>query len=262
MTSTQGHKELIRREFTQQAQAYAANPSIANNERLQRLLQAVQPQPGMRVLDVATGPGYVAMAFAVAGCEVVGIDLTAAPLAIAEQKRQERGLNNLSFQVGDAENLPFEAQEFDIVISRLAFHHFEDPAHVLSEMTRVCRPQGLVIIEDIIASEFPERAAYHNHFERLRDPSHTRALPLSELVELFTARHLEVEQLFTSFHAQAVEQWLKNAQTPAERAQEVRTMFEQDVLHDLSGTQAYREGGALYFRHRTLTCIGRKLVLD
>ena len=81
------HKEVVRQKFTHQAQAYAANPLIANQSRLSRLVQAVQPQPNARVLDVATGPGLVARAFAEAGCEVVGTDLTEAPLAIAEQTR-------------------------------------------------------------------------------------------------------------------------------------------------------------------------------
>ena len=85
------HKTVVRQEFTQQAQAYAANARIKNPDRLAALVQAVRPQPGARVLDVATGPGYVAAAFAEAGCEVVGLDLTPAPLALAEQMRQERG---------------------------------------------------------------------------------------------------------------------------------------------------------------------------
>jgi ubiquinone/menaquinone biosynthesis C-methylase UbiE len=101
------HKTVVRREFTQQAQAYAANPSIVDHGRLARLVQAVHPKPQASVLDVATGPGYVAMTFAEVGCEVLGIDLTEAPLAIAEQMRQARGLMNLRFQVGDAERLSF-----------------------------------------------------------------------------------------------------------------------------------------------------------
>jgi ubiquinone/menaquinone biosynthesis C-methylase UbiE len=114
------HKEVVRQEFTQQAQAYAANPLTTNQSRLSSLVQAVQPQQNARVLDVATGPGPVAIAFAEAGCEVVGIDVTEAPLKIAEQTRQARGLANLRFQLGDAEHLPFDEQEFDIVISRFA----------------------------------------------------------------------------------------------------------------------------------------------
>ena len=176
------HKDLIREEFTRQATEYAAAPVIRDEAHIERLVRAVDPAPDARVLEVATGPGYIAMAFAGVAREVVGVDLTEAPLKIAEQKRGERGLNNVSFRTADAENLPFPDGEFDIVVCRFAVHHFENPRRVLGEMARVCRVGGTIGIEDMVASEHPERAEYHNRFERLRDTSHTRALPMSELL--------------------------------------------------------------------------------
>lgn len=253
------HKEVVRQEFTRQAQAYAANPLTANQSRLSRLVQAVRPQQHAHVLDVASGPGPVAMAFAEAGCEVVGIDLTEAPLAIAEQTRQARGLTNLRFQLGDAEHLSFGEQEFDIVVSRFALHHCEDAHRVLEEMARVCRALGLVVIDDLVVSEYPTRAAYQNRFEQLRDPSHTRALSIGAFLGLFTACGLEVEQVSTDYLIQDVEQWLTNAHTPADRAERVRALLEQDQLHDLSGTHPFLQEGVMYFRQRTATFVGRKL---
>src|SRR5919204_1516173 len=134
MPHVQDHNQVVREEFTRQAVAYAANPSIADPERIARLVQAVRPTSGDRVLEVATGPGYVAMGFAAVAREVVGIDLTAAPLAIAEQRRQEQGLHNVRFQLADASRLPFADGEFDVVVCCLAFHHFEQPPRMLSEM--------------------------------------------------------------------------------------------------------------------------------
>jgi protein-L-isoaspartate O-methyltransferase len=75
MSSTTDHNQLVREEFTRQAVAYATNPVIADPERLARLVHVVQPVPDQRVLEVATGPGYVAMAFAPVAREVVGVDL-------------------------------------------------------------------------------------------------------------------------------------------------------------------------------------------
>lgn len=258
MSSTE-HKKTVRQEFTQQAQAYASNPVVADATRLERLVDMVRPAAGARVLDVATGPGYVAMAFAEAGCEVVGLDLTEAPLAIAEQTRQKRGLTRLSFQVGDAEQMPFEARSFDIVVSRLALHHWEEPQRMLQEMVRVCRSRGLVVIEDLVASEIPSRADYQNHFERLRDPSHTRALPIRELIGLLTDCGLEVEQIATGALSQDVERWLANSHTPPERAAQVRALLERDEREDLSGTQPFRQEGRLHFRQRMATFVARKL---
>jgi ubiquinone/menaquinone biosynthesis C-methylase UbiE len=260
-SSSSRHKEIVRQEFTHQARAYAANPQNTDRARLDRLVQALHPQPGARVLDVATGPGYVAMAFAEAGCEAVGIDLTPAPLAIAEELRQSRGLTNVRFQVGDAEHLPFGAQEFDIVVSRFALHHCEDSQSVLAEMARVCRLHGLVVVEDLVVSEHPTRAAYQNRFEQLRDPSHTRALPISALLTRFTACGLEVEKVSTDDLAQGVELWLANAQTSPGQAERARAMIGQDELHDLSGTHPFLQDGRLYFWQRIAMVVGRKLAV-
>ena len=260
MPHVQDHNQVVREEFTRQAVAYAANPSIADPERIARLVQAVSPSADARVLEVATGPGYVAMGFAAVAREVVGIDLTEAPLAIAEQRRQEQGLHNVRFQLADAARLPFADGEFDVVVCRLAFHHFAQPPGMLSEMVRVCAPHGTVAVEDIVVSEHPARGAYQNRFENLRDPSHTAAFSLSALLTLFTAAGLELEHVSTGHLRPVVERWMANAHTPADRAVQVRHLIEQDGLHDLSGTQPFQNAdGQWCFMHRMAIVVGRKL---
>lgn len=253
------HKDLIRTEFTRQATTYAANASIADPEGVLRLVRAVGPSASARVIDVATGPGYVALGFATVCQEVVGIDLTPAQLSKAEQLRQERGLENLRFQLGDAEQLPFADSQFDVVVSRLAFHHFPDVARVLREMARVCRMDGKVAVEDLIVSEQSSRGAYQNKFERLRDPSHTRALALSELLMLAANEKLEVESVSTYSVTPAVEDWLATAKTPAHSASMVRSMIERDAAEDLSGARPFHREGVLYYTQRMATIVGRRL---
>ncbi|MFZ0887493.1 MAG: methyltransferase domain-containing protein [Candidatus Binataceae bacterium] len=256
------HKATVREEFTRQAEGYAAAAPIRDPERIARLVEAVNPSPDARVLEVASGPGYVAMAFAARCREVVGFDLTAAPVGIAERTRRERGLANVRFEVGDAEHLPFSGGEFDVVVCRFAVHHFENPAAVIAEMARVARAGGSVAIEDLIASEHPARADYHNRFERLRDSSHTRALPLSELVRMLARAGLEIVRFYSDRIVNPVGVWLSNAQTPPDRAEQARKMIEDDLARDLSGTRPFRREGVLYFTHRTAAVIGRKLGAD
>jgi ubiquinone/menaquinone biosynthesis C-methylase UbiE len=260
MAAVKDHNQIVREEFTRQAAAYAANPTIVDPERIARLVHAVQPAPEHRVLEVATGPGYVAMGFAAVAREVVGVDLTEAPLALAEQRRQELGLHNVRFQQADAAHLPFANGEFDIVLCRLGFHHFDQAPGVLREMVRVCTPQGRVTVEDLIVSEHPTRAAYQNRFENLRDPSHVAAFSLSTLLQFFTEVGLEVEHVSTNYLPQVVERWMANAQTPPDRATEVRQLIAQDAQEDLSGTRPFQnEGGQWCFWHHNAIVVGRKL---
>ena len=253
------HKAVVQESFTRQAEVYAVTPTVVDPARIERLVEAVGPASESRLLEVACGPGLLALAFARRSREVVGLDLTDAPLAIAERNRRERGLSNVRFQRGDADRLPFADAEFDVAVCRFAFHHFEQPAPVLAEMARVCRPLGKVAVEDLVSSEHRARGDYQNRFERLRDPSHTRALAPTELIGLFTAARLELLQLYSGALVQNLERWLANCQTPPEAAAEVRAMIERDGREDLSGTCPYSENGQWFFRQPTLAVVARKL---
>ena len=254
------HKDRVREEFTRQAPSYADAPVIKDPLHLNKLVDAVRPAADASVLEIATGPGHVALAFAKVCANVVGVDLTEAPLKIAERMRTERGLTNVRFQQGDVEaRLPFKDGEFDVVVCRFAVHHFENPQVVIAEMARLCREGGTVAVEDLIASEHPERAAYHNRFEQLRDSSHTRALPLSELVRALAGAGLEIVRFSSDGLPNAVERWFDSAQTPAGKRAEALAMIERDLTDDLSGTNPRRVDGELFFTHRTAIVVARKL---
>lgn len=253
------HKQVVKDEFTRQAKTYAIMPSVADPGRIGRLVEAVAPSAEARVLDVACGPGFLALAFAARCREVVGIDLTDAPLSIAEKNRQDQALTNVRFQHGDAEQLSFAKGEFDVVVSRFALHHTENPGQVLREMARVSKKRGTVVVEDLITSEYRERGDYQNKVERLRDPSHTRALSRSELITLCTAAGLEIEKLYSDEIVQPLEHWLANTQTPTDRADQVRALIERDAREDLSAMRPYRDDGRWFFRHPTLAVVSRRL---
>jgi ubiquinone/menaquinone biosynthesis C-methylase UbiE len=257
------HRDLVREEFTRQANEYAVAPMIRDLDHIEKLVNAVGPSPDARVLEVATGPGHVAMAFAKVAREVVGVDLTEAPLKIAERMRAERGLHNVSFRIGDVEaRLPFGDNEFDVVVCRFAVHHFENPAIVIGEMARVCRVEGTIAVEDLISSEHPERAEYYNRFERLRDTSHTRALPLSELLKTLASAGLEIMRFESSALKNPVDRWFVSGHTSPDREAEARAMIERDLVEDLSGARPSRIDGELFFTHRLAIVTARKLKLS
>ena len=119
------------------------------------------------MLDVAAGTGHVARRLAPSVRAVVALDATRAML---EQGRAQ-GVPNVIFVQGDAASMPFLDGSFDMVVSRFAVHHFEDPAVQVAEMRRCLRPGGRLAIADLVAD--PAAAAEQNRLEALRDPSHT-----------------------------------------------------------------------------------------
>src|ERR1700682_1148527 len=253
------HHDRIRLEFSKQAVLYSQNASIRDSARLERLVQAVSPAKDASVLDIATGPGCVALAVAEVCREVIGVDLTPRMLELAESHRRSRKLSNASFQRGTAEKLPFPARRFDVVVSRLALHHFRVPARVIAEAVRVCRPGGTVAIEDLVASEHPKRAAYQNRVEKLGAPWHTKALSATGLIRLLSMAGLEIQSLYWVELIQDVEKWLATSVTPEPVARKVRALMVQDEKRNLSGLWPFPVDGRLYFRHNTLTVVARKI---
>jgi len=186
------NRQAILDQFTRQAVPFSTAPGIRDEEALRLLVTASGVGPADIVLDVACGPGLVAGAFARAARHVTGIDLTPAMIERARVHAHEQGFDNVTFTVGDVQPLPYGAGAFSLVVSRFAFHHFPDPGAVLREMVRVCAPGGRVVVADAAVSPHPARAAAYNRMEKLRDPSHVRALSLAELAGLFERAGLPV----------------------------------------------------------------------
>ena len=113
------------------------------------IVAAARVEPGMRVLDIASGTGEPSISIATllnGTGEVIGTDVSPAPLEIARTRAQERKLSNIRFEQADAHKLPFPDGSFDRVTSRLGIMFFADLANALREMHRVLKPGGRVIL--------------------------------------------------------------------------------------------------------------------
>ncbi len=189
------HSRLIRDQFTRQATPFSTASPITDAGALQMIVDAAEPGAADTMLDVACGGGIVVCALAPRVKHATGIDMTPAMLDRARALAAEKGVANVSWQEGDVTALPYPDGSFTIVVTRCAVHHFPDPLAVLREMVRVCAPGGRIVVVDTCASADPAKAARFNRLEKLRDPSHVRALPLAELQGLFGAAGLPEPRL-------------------------------------------------------------------
>ena len=98
----------------------------------------------LEILDVGTGTGFMALMLAEMGHKTTGLDITEAMLDKARQKANGNN-QRISFQVGDAENLPFDDASFDAIVSRYLIWTLPDPLRALREWLRVIRPGGTII---------------------------------------------------------------------------------------------------------------------
>jgi len=175
-------RSLAAERFGRFAGAYAASAAFAQADELAHLVRLAAPQPGWSVLDVATGAGHTALAFAPQVARVVALDLAPAMLEQGRRLAAERGIRNVSFEEADAESLPLGDAGFDLVTCRIAPHPFSSPPRFLSEARRVLRAGGKLLVQDHVLPEDDATARAIDGFERLRDPSHLRAFSQSQWI--------------------------------------------------------------------------------
>jgi ubiquinone/menaquinone biosynthesis C-methylase UbiE len=117
---------------------------------IEPLLDAADVDLGTYLLDVATGPGYVAGAAAARGADVVGVDVAAEMVSLARRLRPE-----IEFGQADAEKLPFADGSFDAAVANFLVPHVGRPEEVAAELARVVKPHGKVALS---TWDVPERA--------------------------------------------------------------------------------------------------------
>ncbi|MFZ0662471.1 MAG: methyltransferase domain-containing protein [Acidobacteriaceae bacterium] len=243
MQSMEHNAEIVD-QFTRQAESFARAQSTRNEDLLQRIVQAARPRPDDTVLDVACGPGILACAFARVTRHATGIDLTPAMLDQARRTQAEQGLSNVTWDAGDITDLPYPDGNFDIVSCRFVFHHLTDPLVAMREMVRVCRGGGRIVVAD--SSPEAGKADGFNRVERLRDPSHTTALPPEELAGLFVAaglRHPKVEMYRLT---EDLDSLLAHSFPREGDATRVRAMFDDAVEEDFLDMAPGRRDGKIF----------------
>ena len=252
------HREHIMDQFSRSADLFATFPALTSEETLQLLLRLTDATPKDVALDVACGAGVVVCAFATVVKHATGLDLVPAMIERARALAAEKRLTNVSWREGDVLPLPFANESFSIVTSRYTFHHFEKPQAVLAEMKRVCARGGRILVADMQASEDPMKAAALNRMERLRDPSHARAMPATELQTLFRSLDLTpADPVFCRLEFE-VEALLKGSHPLPGGDTEVRRLFEQSLDDDGMALQTRREADGIHFSYPIAVLVARK----
>ncbi|MBE3554046.1 MAG: methyltransferase domain-containing protein [Thermicanus sp.] len=189
-------KRRVQQQFSQSAEEYVQSRIHAKGEDLKKLVELSGVQGKEYLLDVATGGGHVANTFAPLVEKVIALDLTQKMLETAERFITGNGHRNVDYVLGDAENLPFQ-RSFDLVICRLAAHHFPRVERFIGEVKRVLKPDGLFLLVDNVAPEEEELDQVYNRIEKIRDNSHIRAMKKSEWVRMLENGGLSLVELYS-----------------------------------------------------------------
>jgi len=253
-TPEQQHQAAIIEQFSRQAIPFTEVPG--HYDALQILLELSGVRGDDEVLDVACGPGLVACAFARQARQVTGLDITPAMIEQARERQQAQQLVNLDWTVGEADPLPYDDHRYSLVVTRYSFHHLLSPTRALAEMIRVCRPGGRVLVADVAVDA--EKSAAYDRLEKLRDPSHTHALTVSEFAELFRRSGLgDCRQSGYGVEIELESQLKASFPAPGDEAV-IRKMVTDDIGKDCLGVRAKREAGEVVYTVPIAVYVGTK----
>ena len=186
------HRRRVQQQFGPSAAAYVASPGHAAGDDLDRLVAWGRPLSPRTVLDLATGGGHTAIAFAAFSSRVVALDLTEAMLRAARGLARTKDVGAVVFVAGDVEALPFRDAAFEVVTCRTAAHHFANVGGAVREVARLLRRGGTVLLQDIVGHDDPACAQFILEVERRRDPSYVRSYRAAEWQALLKSAGLTV----------------------------------------------------------------------
>lgn len=204
-------KDKVASQFDKMSREYASSLSQSKGFDLEILVRLLEPQPGMDVLDIATGAGHTAAAIAPFVKSVTAIDLSTQMIERTRALCIENKLGNVNCAVMDAENLGFKTGMFDGVTCRIAPHHFLDVPKAMSEIARVLRKGGKFILIDSLSPYTKDLDDFINRLERLRDPTHVRSYSAIEWHKFLVSVGLVAKTTLIYRKIHRIEEWIRRA---------------------------------------------------
>ncbi|MFJ5715353.1 class I SAM-dependent methyltransferase [Neobacillus sp. NPDC093127] len=207
-------KNDVQQQFGKSAASYVSSTIHKDGKDLQKLVQMAAINGEEELLDIATGGGHTANAFAPFVKKVIAVDLTAEMLREAETFINENGHQNVEFKQADAEQLPFVNEAFAIVTCRIAPHHFPNVNKFVEEVYRVLKSNGQFLLDDNVVPENDDYDLFYNTIEKWRDYSHFRAWKKTEWLRMLEMTGFEISEWHRFEKTFRFEPWCKRMNLP------------------------------------------------
>jgi ubiquinone/menaquinone biosynthesis C-methylase UbiE len=246
-------------QFGRQSQRYGTGHILQNVEDVRHALAKILLPRGSKALDVATGAGHTGLFLAQQGFDVVLTDIAQPMLDRAAQTAAERGLSIKTAQ-HPAEKLPYENESFDLVICRVAAHHFSSPQRFVAEAARVLKTGGFfIVIDGTVMDDNSEAEEWAHSVEKLRDPSHNRFITPNAWKELCEKNHLSVQELkLVPFKQPDLNWYFETAATSQENRRKVLDLIEHAPESARTLFRLGEEAGKIIWWWQRMTLIAKK----
>ena len=248
----------VRQSFSIQAYGFENISNFTDASYMEHIRCCISPSKADSILEVAAGTCLCGRSLAPYIKTIVCLDATPAMLEKGKAEAEKHNLDNMVFIKGLAEDLPFLDNSFDIVISRLAFHHFPDPETAFREMARVLKPSGKLVLIDMEATG-EELRTERDSLEKMRDISHERMLSRTEMETMFLSCGLTIVFEESADRSLRLSEWLDLTNVD----DKTKDFITEKVLKEIQGGRKtgffpYMKDDAIWFDQHWILLIGRK----
>lgn len=253
------HNRKVKEEFTKQSKHFNEYQSTIDKvEFTKDAIENVGFSSNDEVLEIGAGTCGFGREIAPKVQKIYEYDLTKAMLDKGKNESLKAGIINAEYIVGEAENLKFENKSFDKTVSRLAFHHFENIEKPFSEMVRVLKDSGKIVIIDIEArKEFLRNNA--DIIEKFRDNSHSKMISKSEIFTLAEKYNLKNVKYSSKPIELKLEDWMNLTELDESSKVIIRTKMLEDINNEKeTGFEPYLKNDEIYFCHNWFLFIATK----
>jgi ubiquinone/menaquinone biosynthesis C-methylase UbiE len=220
------HEQSVHDQFDSRAQAYLSSQVHAEGPDLAHAKSLVEKSvpPTAQALDIGCGAGHLSFMLAPHVGRMISLDPSPNMLATVSKAAAARGLTQIETQQANAESLPFSDATFSLVCTRYSAHHWTQLDTALREMQRALRPDGHLLIIDVLGADDALVDTHLQAIELLRDPSHVRNRSRREWHALLDASgfgglhhiHWPVRIAFAA--------WAERMRTPPDRVSTIHSL--------------------------------------
>ncbi len=242
------HPPAIIRHLGHVAAALPVTLPAGHDRLVAELVDFSAPLETDRVLDLATGAGAVALAFAPHVREVVSLDLSPAMLEQAERSRSENNVVNVHFRIGDIGRAPLGEGAFSLAVCHNLLHHVQDLPALLARLRSLLASDGRLVFDELVGSDDPVKRATLNAILVRRDAGVTQVLSQAELLDALARAGFRLRRVERYAWRQAVDEWLALASADEATRGAVTAMIEAGMDADAAALEARtNRDGALTF---------------
>jgi ubiquinone/menaquinone biosynthesis C-methylase UbiE len=253
-----GQTRAVIDHFDRVATSLSLSPSKVVEPRLRALVALCAPRPLDRVLDVGTGAGAAALAFAPHVSHVTAVDISPAMLERAEQARQALAITNVAIRWADATALPGYKAAFDLATCCDLCPYVRDAAVLFAQLQRALKAGGRLALDELIGSENPVKRATHQAIETQRSPAFVRLYSESELELRLRESGFRIDRAEVYDKPLVLDEWLNLASATPETGAAVSRMMQTSMDGDAAGLRIQRgKNGEITFTQRRLRLLAR-----